>query len=195
MMSPFLRAASASLMLLARPQAFGGDAEAWAPAGVLLAQPAPANPTGEFQQKARILSLLPEYITWPADSGQSGRPLVIGVVGDSPFGSHLDAFFTPGQPQSRKGRVLYLNNLRAIETCDVLFICESESERLYEILRRVKDRPILTMGASPDFARRGVMVNLVLDRGRIGLEVNRTACRLSRLEVSAHILKNAKIIE
>lgn len=150
---------------------------------------------GEYQVKARYLSILPDYTKWPSGSGPEGRQLVIGVVGDSPFGNHLSDLFTPGKAMSRKGRVVYLQNRQGVEQCDVIFIPESESDRLYEILRKVRGRPILTIGDSPDFARRGVMINLVVDRDRVSLEVNLTTLRSAGLEVSAHILKNAKIIE
>lgn len=172
----------------------GGDVHATTPAAMV--QPTAANRQDEYRLKARYVSLLPDHVTWPAACGPITRQLTIGVVGESSFGNHLNDLFVPGKPQSRRGRLIYIaRNLRVIETCDVLFICESESERLYEILRMIKGRPILTIADSPDFARRGVMINLVTDRDRINLEVNLPAARLSELQVSPQVLKNAKIIE
>jgi|GEM_PF-2259925 len=197
MLSPLSRfAVTAGLMLMVRAEVSGRVAEAFAPAEAKLIQGTPSAPMGEYRLKASYVSLLPDYITWPASSRQDGHQLVIGIVGESPFGNHLNDLFLPGKPQSTKSRLVYItNNLRAIENCDVLFICESESERLYEILRKIKGRPVLTLADSPDFARRGVMINLFLDRDRIGFEVNLPALRSSGLEMSPHILKNAKIIE
>jgi len=191
----FCHVALAGLMLVAQPQAWSAE-RVFSPIGdKAFSQNSNARLPGEYQVKARYLSVLPEYIQWPSGSVKEGRQLVIGVLGESPFDKYLDDIFTPGKPQSRKGRVLYLQSRQGIESCDVVFIPESESDRLYEVLRRIKGRPILTIGDSPDFARRGVMVNLVLDRDRISLEINLTSLRNSGLEVSAHILKNAKIIE
>jgi hypothetical protein len=190
---PVCAIALQGLMLVARPQASGEDTGGlgdWA-----LAQSQGSRLPGEYQIKARYLSVLPEYIQWPPGSGMANRQLVIGVMGESPFENHLDELFSPGKPQAKKGKVLYLPNTQGLEACDVLFIPESESDRLFEILRKVKGRPVLTIGDSSDFARRGVMVNLVLERDRVRLEINLTSLRDSGLKVSGHILKNAKIIE
>jgi hypothetical protein len=186
--------AALGLMFLARQEGVGASRiEDTSRASRTLQAPGSSRLV-EYQVKARCVSLLPDYIKWPSN-GPEGRPIVIGVVGDSLFENYLNDLFTPGSPLSRKGRLMYLQARQSLETCDVLFICDSESERLYEILRRIKGRPILTVADSPDFARRGVMINLVLDRDRIALEINLNALRASGLEVSPHILKNAKIIE
>ncbi len=196
-MLPFLRPATLlGLILLVQPQTFVSGGEALgSPKEGRSPQSSPPNRLAEYQAKARYLSILPDYVKWPESHGQGKRALVIGVIGDSLFENHLDELFAPGKPHARKGRVVYLQNRQAIESCDVIFICESESEWLYEILKRVKGRPILTIGDSPDFARRGVMINLVVERDRIGLEVNLPAVRNSNLEVSSHVLKNAKLID
>lgn len=195
MPSPFCAIALQGLMLVARPQAWRADTGAGERGDRGIVQNPGSRLPGEYQIKARYLSVLPEYIQWPSGRAKAPRLLVIGVIGESPFENHLDDLFSPGKPQSKKGKVLYLPNLQGLEACDVLFIPESESDRLFEVLRKVKGRPVLTIGDSPDFARRGVMVNLVLDRDRVSLEVNLTSLRNSGLEVSGHILKNAKIIE
>jgi len=195
MHAPPCSVALIGLVLMARSLAGAAEGASWnLEARASLQNASPTTP-GEYQVKARYVSVLPDYIKWPQGSGLEGRQLVIGVIGESPFERYLDDLFTPGKGQSRKARIVYLQNRQGVESCDVLFIPESESDRLYEILRRTKGRPILTIGDSPDFARRGVMVNLLLDRNRVALEVNLTTLRNSGLEVSSHILKNAKIIE
>lgn len=184
------------LMLLVLPQTFVSGGEALEPIGERRStQSSAPNRLAEYQAKARYLSILPDYVKWPESHGQGKRAMVIGVIGDSLFENYLNDLFAPGKPHARNGRVVYLQNRQAIEACDVIFICESESEWLYEILKRIKGRSILTIGDSPDFARRGVMINLVMERDRIGLEVNLPALRNSNLEVSSHVLKNAKLID
>ncbi len=196
MTSPLFRAASMGLLLAARLQAFGTEGMGLSQAEPRPVQSVPPKPMKEYEAKARCVSLLllPEYIKWPA-AGQEGGLRVLGVIGECLFKKDLNELFAPGKPASRKARLVYLTNFRTLESCDALFICESESERLYEILRRIKGRPILTLGDTPDFAQRGVMINLALERDRIGLEVNLPVLRLSGLELNSNVLKNAKIIE
>jgi len=193
-MVPILRSSPLlGLMLMVQPQTLvsGGEAVK-SPGEKHLARSSTVGRLAEYQAKARYLSILPDYVKWP--EGRGGEPLVIGVIGDSQFENYLNDLFAPGKPHARTKRVVYLQSRQAIETCDVIFICESESEWLYEILKRVNGRSILTIGDSPSFARRGVMINLVVEHDRIGLEVNLSALRSSGLEVSSHVLKNARLI-
>ena len=48
------------------------------------------------------------------------------------------------------------------------------------------------MGDSPTFARRGVMLNLLVDSGTIGLEVNLKAVRAAGLEINPAVLSLSK---
>jgi hypothetical protein len=95
---------------------------------------------------------------------------------------------------SKDVRIKYLKNLKGIEDCDLVFICESEQERIPEILDRLKARPVLTISDCSDGARKGVMVNFMIDERRVRFEINLGAVKSSGLNPSSHLLKVAKAI-
>lgn len=153
---------------------------------------APQDQSPEYEVKARYLIYLPDYVRWPGPPPGATRPLVVGILGASNFDVHLRE---QTKAMSRAMRFQFFRGLVGIEGCDVLFICESEGERLPEILRAVRGKPILTVGDTPDFARRGVMINMVLARGKVGLEVNLSAVRSHGFEVSPTLLRKATLFE
>jgi hypothetical protein len=151
----------------------------------------------EYQVKAKFLGALAEYVNWPSRPWQADkdRPIVLGVVGNSPFDQFLDETFARQTIKGHKVRIVYPKNIYNTLSCDLLFICESEADRIQDILSPLKGKPILTVGDSPEFAKKGVMLNFFMDRDRILFEINLNAVRSSGLEISSHVLKLAKIVE
>lgn len=162
--------------------------------GVGSAEASGSTPPSEYAVKARILRLLLDYAQWPSDTQISKRKIIIGIIGDSPFDAYLGQQFASPQDQASK-TLIYQANPSNLERFDAIFICRSESDRLNGILFSTKDKPILTMGDTRDFAARGVMINLIVTKGKINIEVNLKATRASKIEINSHLLKSAKIIE
>lgn len=144
----------------------------------------------EYEVKAKVLRTLGSYVNWPPASRREGQPFVIGILGDSPFEHHLDTQARGKVVHNRKVQVVYLRTLHteSILACDLLYICESEYDRVVDILRICKGKPVLTVGDSPGFAGRGVIINLVVSTEKVGFEVNTRAAKESGLEINSIIL-------
>ena len=159
------------------------------------AAPVPGQGAEEYDLKARIIQIIGSYITWPQPGpGDNDRPFVIAVLGRSPFRKFLDEACRGKRVQSRLLQVVYLEEPRpaTVAGCSILFICASESDRLPLALTLCQGKPIFIMGDSPTFARRGVMLNLLVDSGTIGLEVNLKAVRAAGLEINPAVLSLSK---
>src|SRR6185436_3628281 len=52
--------------------------------------PMQAQTANEYQVKAAFIFNFAKFIDWPSDAFSEGGVLVVGVVGDDPFGSALD---------------------------------------------------------------------------------------------------------
>lgn len=143
----------------------------------------------EYQTKAGLVYNLMNYVTWP---GAENRPLVLGILGANPFGDYLNNL---PSGKGRSIRLTFFRSLKGLEGCDAVFICESEEDRLPEILRALQGHPTLTLGDTPGFARRGVMINLVLAQERVALEVNLQSARRAGLGISSAVLSRAKVFE
>jgi hypothetical protein len=158
--------------------------------------PASVHPRGwspEYQVKAEYLGVLAEYVNWP--QAAAGASFVIGILGASPFEDRLEGVFRSRQVKGKPVNIVNLRNLDQVGQCSMVFICESEEGRLPEVLAALRGRPILTIGDSRTYARKGVMINLFLESERVKFEVNLGAVRGSGFEISSHLLKLAKIVQ
>jgi hypothetical protein len=91
-------------------------------------------------------------------------------------------------------QVINLSRLRNFEECHVLYISELKQNVLLQVFAEIKKRPLLTIGEGYDFAAQGGMVGLENVNGKITLHVNLAVAREGNLNISARLLKLAKII-
>jgi len=152
-----------------------------------------AQASKEYETKANFISLLLGYITWPPRGHDPNAPTTLVVLGISPFERYLDQAVARivGRRAVRVVKVRSLSTSLLAET-DAIFICASETERLEDIIRICRTRPILLLGDSPDFCRQGVMVNLIIQEGKIRSEVNLQAARQARIEIGSAFLAAVK---
>jgi hypothetical protein len=151
----------------------------------------------EYAVKAQILIKLIPYVHWPEDTESRSRPLVLAVVGRSPFEGHLDrlAKLSP-TIHGRPLKVIYAPRYSDDLICDLMFICPSLAREGKAILAKTRGRAILTMGDDERLSNLGVMVNLLLqENNKTRLVVNRTAALEEKLTLSSQLLRVAKIIE
>lgn len=145
--------------------------------------------------KASYLTKLPLFITWP-DGVFSDRnaPVIIGILGDDPFGPAFDSALRSMRADGRGYEVRRFTALGGVEACHILYIGRSEQGRLAEILKAVRSLPLLTIGDFPGFALGGGMFNFILEEGRVRFECNREAVRRGGLKVSGKLLQISRIV-
>jgi hypothetical protein len=149
----------------------------------------------EYQIKAVFLFNFAQFVEWPpAAFRDSNSPLVIGVLGDNPFGTYLDETVRDEKVGNRPLEVQRYQRVDEIKTCHVLFIGPSEANRLEQILASLKDRSILIVGDSNDFVQRGGMIQLASSQSRIRLRINEGAARTANLTISSKLLRSAELV-
>jgi hypothetical protein len=171
----------------------GGGARLYLALALAAGLPSRAEPPPELRTMASTISLLADWVTWPPDRAKA--PLVIGVFGTCPMGPWLRESCGSKLIQGRRVEVVTFRNLYGLDRCDLLFICEGDAERIPDLLKQLRGRPVLTVGDMAGMGEAGVMVNLVPERGKLTLEVNLAAVRRGGLVLSSKVLKLAKIIE
>ena len=77
--------------------------------------------------------------------------------------------------------------------CHVLFLAVHAGE-LRGVLGSLKGASVLTVGESPQFARHGGTIGLLLEEGRVRFEVNLDAAERAQLRVSSKLLAMAKTV-
>jgi hypothetical protein len=147
----------------------------------------------EYDVKAVFLYNFISFTEWPASAFNSpDSPYVAGVIGDDPFGPALDEIVSG---ERIKGRPLVVRRFRRFdnfENCHILFISASESRHLPELLRRLRDRPVLTVSDIPGFTAAGGGIGFT-SKTKIGLNVNPAALRNAQLVVSSKLLRLAQV--
>jgi uncharacterized protein DUF4154 len=157
---------------------------------------ADANPdSSEYFVKAGFIYNFAKLVEWPPSLSQPGRPVAIGVLGNDSFASVLEGVVSG---KNIDGRPFIVRRLKSKEikdcTCHILFIASSESARSDEIIQMFKNSSVLTVAESPDFARRGGIINFTPEDNKVRFEVNVDAARQAMLNISSRLLSLAKIV-
>jgi hypothetical protein len=145
---------------------------------------------GEYQVKAAFLLNFTNFVQWP-QGALGGDTFIIGILGQDPFGNAIDSL----KGKTVKGRRVIIKRYDDPEDAreaDILFISASEKRALPRILKTIRGNSILTVGDSKDFARSGVMINLLLLHKRVGFEINLAAAHRDGLQISSNLLKLAQ---
>jgi hypothetical protein len=153
-----------------------------------------AQPTDEYQIKAVFLFNFAQFVEWPADAFEDARsPLVIGVLGRDPFGSHLDEVVAGETINGRPLKIQRYRHAEEIKVCHVLFISDSGDARLEQIFAQLAGRSILTVGDGESFAQRGGVIRFVMEKNKIRFRINLTAAKAGNLIISSKVLRSADV--
>lgn len=157
--------------------------------------PAASAQSTEYDIKAVFLLNFTRFIEWPATEGTTAnQPIVIGVLGDDPFGYKLDQAVRGEKVNNRPLVVKRIARLNGSVDCAALFISQSEKHRVGEILNRLNGQPVLTVSDIPQFAEAGGMVGLVSEEGKIRLRINVEVAKAANLAISSKLLRPAQIV-
>jgi len=151
---------------------------------------------GEYEVKAAFLYNLTKFTDWPPGAFSSvTAPIVIGIVGENPFGN---AMYDIVRGEVVHGRPLVVKRMSVEENlrvCHLLFISRSETPRLSAMLGQLKGSPVLTVSEINGFGDQGGMVNLVLVNKTVKIEINLAATEQTGLQISAKLLKLARVVK
>lgn len=148
----------------------------------------------EYEVKAVFVYKLLNYIRWPPPA-EAGRPFVIGILGQDPFGKVIDDVVNG---ESINGRAVVVRRLPSVDDalhCDLVFVSSSERPNLPGIFKALRDAPVLTVGDMERFAESGGMINLTNVDRRIRFEVNVAAIDRGGLKAASQLLSLAKIVD
>lgn len=159
------------------------------------AQAIDSSDSSEYLIKAGFIYNFAKLVGWPQSAfAQPDSPIVIGIVGTDPFGGIIDRILADKQIDSRHFVIKRLKWGMDLKGCDILFIGSSEAAHLEEVIHSVRGLPVLTIGETPGFAKRGCIINLVVEDNKVRFEVNLDAAKQADLNISSRLLALAKIV-
>jgi hypothetical protein len=145
--------------------------------------------------KAAYLYNFALFVEWPADAFAKGdSPIVIGVLGEDPFDEALQRTIRDKRISGRRIVVRPLQWNEDFRQCHILFVGAAAASRASELTSRLDGVPVLVVGESPDFARRAGSINFFVDDNKVKFEINVDRARRARLDISAKLLKVARIV-
>jgi hypothetical protein len=156
-----------------------------------VSSPVDAQASKEYLVKAAFLLKLTKYVEWP----NSNEPFSIGILGDDPFGTVLDELVKGETVHKRPMVVKRSRRVEDLKSCEVLFICRSESNAIPQIMRDLTQSRTLIVGDVEGFCRNGGIVNLIIQNGRLSFEINPRAAKKHGIGVDSQVLSLAKIVD
>lgn len=172
----------------------------WGLVGLLVCRPGRSLPAQEptapeFQVKAVFLYNFAQFVDWPPEVfADSTAPVVIGVLGEDPFGAVLDNTLRGERIAGHPLEVRRFRSVADLTPCQILFIGTVHGEGMEQVLAALAGRPILTVSDERRFAPRGGMIGFVVDRSRIRFQVNLEAAQAARLTISSKLLRVADVV-
>jgi hypothetical protein len=146
----------------------------------------------EFQVKAVCLWRLAQFVTWPTNSFEnSNDPIVIGVLGENPFGDLLEAAVDGETAHGRKLVVKHYRQLEQINTCHVLYINFPDANQVKKVVSALSGKPILTVSDLDQFT----MVRFRTEQNKVRLRIHYKAATAAKLVLDSRLLRAAEIIE
>jgi hypothetical protein len=151
----------------------------------------------ETQVQAVFLLRFAQFVTWPSNAfAHADSSLVIGVLGENPFGDALNLAVKGETAHGRHITVKHLRNVGDIDGCHVLYISPSESTRVDKATSAVAGKPVLTVSPIEGFAtQHGGMIRLILERGRASVRINVETATAAHLTLDARLLRLADVVK
>jgi hypothetical protein len=144
------------------------------------------------QVKAAYLYNFTHFVKWPPAAFESNTaPFIIGILGNDPFGKHLDALVAEERVEGHAVTVQRFANAADIKNCHILYI---NLPNAAEVVKSFAGRSILTV-SDGNFAQQGGMVGFIPDAKRVRLQISQANARTAGLHISAKLLRLAEVVD
>jgi hypothetical protein len=149
----------------------------------------------EYEIKAAFLFHFAQFVKWPPGSFPTAdAPFCIGILGDDPFGSALEATVNGETIDNHLLTVVRSQQIEDLKDCQMIFVCRSEESQVGAILSQLDTKPVLTVSDVESFASDGGDIDFYLSDGKVRFEINPQAARRCQLKISSQLLSLGKII-
>lgn len=154
-----------------------------------LAQPPTA---AEYRVKAAYLYNFTKYIEWPPGAfASASAPIVIGILGDDPFGKLLEETIRGRTSQGRPVTIRRSRRVDDLRDCQIVFISGSEKTELDATLAILAQRNVVTVcDTGPPFDR-GVTIRLMVADATVQFEVRLDAAEGLGVRFNSRMLEAA----
>jgi hypothetical protein len=149
----------------------------------------------EVRLKSAFIFNFVKFTQWPADTLPAGAMITACVVGDPAVGAGLAHTVKGRQLDGRTIAVSIVPPEGPLPACHLLYVSGLTDTRVAEIVTALRVAPVLTISDIAEFAKKGGVVQLFLEAGKMRFSVNLRAAKRMRLQLSSRLLTLAAIVE
>ena len=150
----------------------------------------------EYEIKAAYLFNFAKFVEWPAPAfTNTSAPVVIGVVGEDPFGDKLPDTI---RDETIKGRPILIRHYQPtndLAGCHVLFLSRSARDHFPDLLKQAATQHILAVSESEEFLEQGGMINFAFVGKSVRFDINVRAMEQAGLKASSKLLAIARSVQ
>jgi len=148
---------------------------------------------GESQIKAAFLYKFGGFVEWPMRAfARPDSAFTIGVLGADAVAAELEQVAGGRTVQGRPIAVKKLRRGESLAGVHLLFVGQSESARLADILAGAKGQPLLLVTEAEDGLARGSMINFITVEDKVRFDVALPQAERGELRISARLLSVAR---
>jgi len=150
-----------------------------------------ADNVSEYTIKAAFIYNFARFTEWPDESNE----LKVCIYGEDPFGSSID-ILNGKQSNGRTIKVIRTRSIDEVKSCHIAFLnIIPPVRRLFtRALQDIEGANVLTVSDAEGVIDFGVMIGLKLDNDKVAFDVNHTVAKASNIEISAKLLRLAKVV-
>jgi hypothetical protein len=151
-------------------------------------------PSVENQVKSAFIINFIQFTEWPEGTfSKSDDPIVIGVIGPDAMEAALSTAIAGKTIHARKLVVKHMT-ASTLSGCHVLYIGSAYQDQAPAILKALEGARTLTIGDKESFIDAGGIIRFYLEDRKVRFEINQAAAERLRLQISAKLLKLARVV-
>lgn len=145
--------------------------------------------------KAALVFKILKFIEWPVGFSSEENDFKFCTLGSDEFTESIDSIAGLENHGKNIQIVHYEQSKSLVGNCDLVLISRTKQASFHEIFKNVDGTPILTISDGDKFAKTGGMIELLLIKGRINININVFEASKVNLKISSLLLQLANIVE
>jgi len=147
--------------------------------------------------KAIFFERITRFIDWPKSANLDNPkfPFVITVLGDEEFAIQLADIYQNKKLLNKNVIIQEIFSPNEIPGSQLLFISNTATHQLPEIIEQAKNAAVLTVSDSSGFSQKGVIINFFISGDNTRFEINEAAAKEAGFQMSYKLLSVAEIVE
>ena len=132
-----------------------------------------------------------KFVVWP-DTVFETDSFKIGIIGIAELYEEVTKTVEGKSINNKQIVIEKLDEKDDLSDFSILFISDSDEERMKELLHSVKDMPVLTISDLKGFTKEGGIIEFFIEGRKIRFDINNEAAVKSGLKISSKLLRLAK---